>query len=292
MNIHHLELFYYVARHGGIMPAVRHIPYGIQQPAVSSQVAQLEEMLGTALFQRRPFALTPQGEKLYQFIEPFFSNLGKIADELQGGRTRHIRIGASTIVLRDHLPELLHRVRREFAALTLALREGFPAHLEKLLADNEIYLAITVIEQKPARGIHADPLLELPMVLLVERNSPINSAEQLWNRDRIEQPLICLPQEEPLCKSFRRTLEKLGVDWFASIEASSIELIETYVAAGMGVGLSMAIPNKSLPAKVRTLPLPQFSPVVVGAIWRGRPSPLVQAFLNELKLRAGQLARG
>ena len=44
MNIHHLELFYYVARHGGITEAVRNIPYGIQQPAVSGQVAQLEEL--------------------------------------------------------------------------------------------------------------------------------------------------------------------------------------------------------------------------------------------------------
>ena len=50
MNVHHLELFYYVARHGGIMPAVRNIPYGIQQPAVSSQIAQLEEFLGVTLF--------------------------------------------------------------------------------------------------------------------------------------------------------------------------------------------------------------------------------------------------
>ncbi len=72
MNIHHLELFYYVAKHGGIMPAVRNIPYGIQQPAVSAQVAQLEEFLGVTLFQRRPFALTPAGEKLYGFIQPFF----------------------------------------------------------------------------------------------------------------------------------------------------------------------------------------------------------------------------
>ena len=71
MNVHHLELFYYVAKHGGIMPAVRNIPYGIQQPAVSAQVAQLEEFLGVTLFQRRPFALTPAGEKLYAFFRRF-----------------------------------------------------------------------------------------------------------------------------------------------------------------------------------------------------------------------------
>src|SRR5579864_8404453 len=137
MNIHHLELFYYVARHGGIMPAVRNIPYGIQQPAVSSQVAQLEQLLGATLFRRRPFELTPQGRKLYEFIEPFFSNLGTIANEIQGGQARHIRIGASTIVLRDHLPDLLQGVRKRFPALTLSVREGFPAHLEDLLINNE-----------------------------------------------------------------------------------------------------------------------------------------------------------
>src|SRR2546430_2914550 len=104
MNIHHLELFYYVARHGGITEAVRNIPYGIQQPAVSGQVAQLEEDLGTTLFQRRPFALTAEGEKLYKFIAPFFSNLNSITLELQNGKTQRIRVGASTTVLRDHLP--------------------------------------------------------------------------------------------------------------------------------------------------------------------------------------------
>ena len=90
MNIHHLELFYYVARHGGITEAVRNIPYGIQQPAVSGQVAQLEEYLGVTLFQRRPFAVTPAGRKLYQFIEPFFAHLDRVAGELQGGKVRHI----------------------------------------------------------------------------------------------------------------------------------------------------------------------------------------------------------
>src|SRR6266852_8731749 len=75
MNIHHLELFYYVAKHGGISEAVRNIPYGIQQPAVSGQVIQLEEFLGVTLFQRRPFALTPAGKDLYDFIHPFFENI-------------------------------------------------------------------------------------------------------------------------------------------------------------------------------------------------------------------------
>src|SRR5213075_2327721 len=141
MNIHHMELFYYVARHGGITEAVRKIPYGIQQPAVSGQVAQLEEWLGVTLFQRRPFSLTPAGEMLYAFIDPFFSKLDAIGSELQGGKARHIRIGASTIFLRDHLPELFKNVRKKFPKLTISLREGYQAELEALLHREEIDLA-------------------------------------------------------------------------------------------------------------------------------------------------------
>src|SRR5438552_12523307 len=167
MNVHHLELFYYVARHGGIMEAVRNIPYGIQQPAVSGQVAQLEEHLGVTLFQRRPFALTPPGEKLFQFIQPFFSNLEAVASELQGGKARQIRIGASTIVLRDHLPGLFQNVRKKFPNLKIALREGHQLQLENLLQKEELDLAVTLIEMKSGQGIHSITFMELHLVLLV-----------------------------------------------------------------------------------------------------------------------------
>ena len=289
MNVHHLELFYYVARHGGIMGAVRNIPYGIQQPAVSSQIAQLEEFLGTTLFQRRPFALTPAGEKLHQFIQPFFANLDKVAADLQGGQTRQFRIGASTIVLRDHLPQLLRAVNRKFPGLKMSLREGFPAQLEALLQKDEIDLAITLLEKKPPPGTHSLALLELPLVLLVEKNSRLTSAEELWRRDKIEEPLVCFPPGEPLGKIFQKKLGELGVDWFPSIEASSADLIETYVANGLGIGVSVAIPKKPLPATVRMLPLDNFPPVTIGALWRGRKTPLLQTFLDELQVRASRL---
>jgi DNA-binding transcriptional LysR family regulator len=286
MNIHHLELFYYVARYGGIMEAVRNIPYGIQQPAVSGQVALLEENLGVTLFQRRPFALTPAGEKLYKFIQPFFFSLDKVATELQGGQVRHIRVGASTIVLRDHLPGLIQGVRKKFPGLRVSLREGHPAYLENLLQREEIDLAITLIEKKSARGVHSLVLLKMPLVLLVENGSPLTAAEQLWQRDRIDEPLICLPASEALSKNFLLQLSQRGVDWFPSIEASSVDLVETYVASGCGIGVSVAIPGKILSPKVRPLPLPDFLPVSMGALWRGKTTPLLKVFLEELQLRA------
>src|SRR4030095_11812190 len=96
MNIHHLELFYYVARHGGISEAVRNMPYGIQQPAMSSQVIQLEEQLGVILFQRRAVPLPPAGQELFQFIRPFFDNLDQVEAKLRsGGKYEHLRVGAA-----------------------------------------------------------------------------------------------------------------------------------------------------------------------------------------------------
>ena len=112
MNIHHLELFYYVTRHGGISRAVRHIPYGIQQPAVSSQMLLLEEDLGTRLFDRSPFRLTEEGGKLFAFVRPFFENLDAVATRLRKQAVPLLRIGTSELVLREYLPavmQLLHQ---------------------------------------------------------------------------------------------------------------------------------------------------------------------------------------
>jgi DNA-binding transcriptional LysR family regulator len=257
---------------------------------VSGQVAQLEEYLGVTLFQRRPFALTPAGTRLYQFVEPFFANLDRVAGELQGGKVRQVRIGASTIILREHLPDVFQSVRKRFPNLKISLREGYPQDFENLLQKGELDLAVTAIEKKPAPGLHAVELLRLPLVLLVEKNSKLTAPEQLWKQDKIQEPLICIPAAEVLAKNFQQGLGRLGVDWFPSLEVSSVELVETYVAGGFGVGVSVQVPGGLLSPNVRALPLPEFAPVVMGAMWRGKVSALLQAFLDEMQLRAKRLA--
>jgi len=291
MNIHHLELFYYVARHGGITEAVRNMPYGIQQPAISGQVAQLEEHLGTALFHRRPFALTPSGEKLYKFIQPFFAGLDALEIELQGGQAQHIRIGASTSVLRDHLPDLVQMARKKFPQLRVALREGYQAELESLLLREEIDMAVTLIEKRATPGISSQVLIELPMMLLVPKASKITEADQLWSQDPIKEPLICMPVAEVISKNLQSALAKRGVDWFPSIEVSSLELIQTYVTNGFGIGIAVQIPGVTIFPGARVISLPDFPKVAVGALWRGRASPLVQTFVDLLQQRAKLLMK-
>ena len=110
MNVHHLELFFYVARHRGVSAAARHMPYGVQQPAISAQILQLEDSLGSTLFHRRPFKLTKEGEQLYKHIAPFFGGLGELGNSLRGGTEKRLRIAAPEIVQRDYLPGLLLRM--------------------------------------------------------------------------------------------------------------------------------------------------------------------------------------
>jgi len=289
MNVHHLELFYYVARFGGISEAVRNIPYGIQQPAVSSQIIQLEEFLGVTLFQRRPFELTPAGDELYKFIAPFFGNLERMTEKLQGGTAHSIRVGASEVILRDHLPALVQEVRKKFPKLKMVLREGYQPQLEQWLDRQEIDLAFTLLNHKAPAGNKALRMLELPLVLLVEKSNKLQSPDDLWARDKIDEPLIALPANEMLCKVFQQELARRNVDWFPSIEVSSVNLVETYVARGYGIGLSIALPQAKPNPNLRQLLLRDFPPVTIGALWAGRPTPLMTAFVEAAQKHVKQL---
>ncbi|MGV3772743.1 MAG: LysR family transcriptional regulator [Verrucomicrobiales bacterium] len=283
MNIHHLELFYYVARHGGISEAVRNIPYGIQQPAISSQIAQLETSLGVSLFQRRPFCLTPAGDKLYSFIQPFFQNLEAVAEEVRGNKAEQIRIGASEVVLKNYLPELMQRVRAKFPNIKMTLREGYQNDLVGWLKKQELDLALTLLLDKPEPHIESLRLLELPMVLLVSRKSKIKSPEDLWRQERIQEPLLCLPSTEMMCKQFQEGLKKLKVHWTPSMELSSLQLIEAYVIQGYGVGLSLLTPKITFSKQVRIFCLDDFPKIDFGILWQGNLTPFMQTLVHEVQ---------
>jgi DNA-binding transcriptional LysR family regulator len=292
MNIHHLELFYYVARHGGIMPAVHHMPYGIQQPAVSSQIAQLEEFLGATLFHRRPFALTPAGQELYDYVRPFFDNLEPMAEKIRGGLSQHLRVAASETVLREHLPAMLQELRRSFPKLKVTLREGYQPEVVNWLQQREIDVSLGLIGNKPPAGVNALPLFKLPLVLLVPKTSKLKSASELWKRDPIEESLITVPSNEFITRAFQAGLAKLGVDWFSRIEVSSVELVQTYVANDYGIGVTVGVPKMKLHPQVRVLPLDGFEPVKFGVLWQGGKNPLLAAFLKIVQATARRLMAG
>lgn len=281
INIHHLELFYYVARHGGISHAVRHMPYGIQQPALSGQILRLEEDLGVKLFERQPFKLTEAGQELLAFIRPFFDNLDAVGVRLRARQAPQLRIGASEVVLRDYLPAVTQRVRQTQPGLRLGLRSGFQPELEAWLNAREIDLAIVPLRARPPSGITVLRLMRLPVVLLVNRKEKISAAADLWKKGKPALPLISLPASETISVLFQKGLKRRGVAWPVAIEASSLELITRYVANGDGVGVSVAVPDLLKHPRIRILPLDDFAPLELAALWPGAPSPLLRSFLTE-----------
>lgn len=283
MNVHHLELFYYVARHGGISAAVRHIPYGIQQPAVSGQMRALEENTGAVLFVRSPFRLTPAGELLFAHVRPFFENLGNVAAQLRPAPEPELRLGASELVLRDHMPTVMRRVRVGHPRLRLSLRAGHQAQLEAWLRDGEIELLIGPVEARAPARLRRLALAEVPLVLLVPKASKIRSADELLRAGRISVPLVGLPASSSISRNFQAGLRKRGVTWPQTAEVASVELIARYVANGEGFGVNVAIPPVTRQRGVRVLPLTGFKPMTMGLLWRGEPSPQVRLLIDEVR---------
>ena len=283
MNIHHLELFYYVARHGGISRAVRHMPYGIQQPAISSQILALEQDLGTKLFERMPFALTDAGTQLYAFVQPFFDNVEATAAKLRKGAAPLLRIGAVELVLHEHLHSVIERLRAHHPRVRLGLRSGYTPQLEAWLQDRQIDVAIAPLEGRPPPQVHCTPLLRMPLVLLVPRQMKLKSAEQLWAQDAIMEPLITLPGAETITRLFRKGLARRRVEWATAIEASSLELVVRYVASGYGIGVNVDVPEFVKRRELRVLPLAGFDPLEVTVMWRGELTPLIRTVVEESK---------
>jgi DNA-binding transcriptional LysR family regulator len=289
LNIHHLELFFFVAKHGGIAQAVRNMPYGIQQPAISAQIIALEDQLGVTLFRRRPFELTEPGRQLLAFIDPFFGGLDDIESRIRGGVAERLRVGASQTVLKDHLPGVLKALRERFPRLKLVLRAGYQLELERMLTAGEIDLAVTVIDRTIASGLKSRTLVELPLALYLGKGSRARSVEEILGADRIDEPLISMRQDEAVPRLFQQELAKRGLVWPASIEAGTLELVTTYAAEGFGIGLGLDIPGVKLSGQVRVLRLTDFPRLTIGVLWVEKLSPVAQALSDQLDAAARAL---
>lgn len=283
MNVHHLELFYYVAKHGGISAAVRQIPYGIQQPAVSGQMGKLEEDAEVQLFERSPFRLTPAGEVLFAHVQPFFENLGGLVTELRASAEPELRLGGSEFVLREHIPVVMRRTKQLFPKLRISMRTGFQVQLEEWLRNGELDLAATLVEARPPAKLRRLRLANVPLVMIVPVDCKVRSAEEFWVKKKLTEPLVGLPATTIITRNFQRGLKKRGVTWPQTVEAGSVDLITRYVANGDGIGVNIGMDEVAKHPGVRALPLEGFEPLTIGLIWRGEPSPLVRSVVEQVQ---------
>jgi len=290
MNPHQLELFYHVAKSKGVTRAVRQMPYGIQQPSISAQVNALERDLGVTLYERRPFKLTPAGEELFKFIEPFFGRMTQVREKLQGAA--QLRIGASPIVFRDYMSPVIDSIRKQFPRLNMILRAMNQPELIAGIEHDQLDVVISLLPDNLNPGLQCEVLIELPLVLLASKAAKVTSAEELWREGKVSETLIALGPTELICQRFQETLAKIGVSWLPSIEMDSLELIETYVDAGYGLGLSVGRPETKT-TKIRIIQLAGFPSLRLGLIYRKSPNSnedVKRAFLEEVRKQAARLS--
>ncbi len=289
MNVHHLELFYYVARNGGISAAVRKIPYGIQQPAVSTQVGRLEKELGVRLFERSPFRLTEPGKILYAHVAPFFDQMPVVATKLLASAETQLRIGAAELILRDHLPAIIQDVRKRFPRLKYSLRGlGFLAEAEKWLIEKELDVAFLPLQAKPPAKLNQLPMARLPLVLQVHPKSHYKTADDIFKKKEISLPLIGLEEASSVSRNFQRELRSRGIKWPQTVEVTSLDLIQRYVANGDGIGLGVLVDSKKKSRGVRLIPL-DFQPITLGALWHGTLSAAAQATIEGVRAYAKRM---
>jgi DNA-binding transcriptional LysR family regulator len=282
MNVHQLELFYHVVVHQGVSRAA--VALDKEQPTLSQQINDLEAHLRGRLYHRRPFRLTEKGEILFKAIEPFFRELPRLEAQLLGGDL--LRIGASRIILADHFPIMEKEVRKEFPNLRLTLLESNQPQLARFLERGEIDMAITLLPAEVPQKVFARPLVDLPLILLVPETSGLRSAAALLERGQIHESLICLTQDEMICREFQETLKRMGIEWRPQMEVSSLDLVSHYVQEGYGIGLSVSVPGTKFAPELRAIALPGFPVLRLGMLWRDDENKPLRAFRDQIQERA------
>jgi DNA-binding transcriptional LysR family regulator len=279
LNPRHLHTFYVVATHGGISRAVPHMPYGIQQPAISEQMAELEAAVGQKLFVRHPFQLTRAGRSLYPLIATFLQQLDVT---VRGVRRRPIemRIGAEELLIQHYLASALARMLRIDRELQFTLHSGSESEMTRRLQDGEVDLVLTALADHPS-GMAKQVVAEVNLALLVGSNAPITSADELWlGGPEIARPLVCSATSEGVSQIFERGLRRGGIHWPNQIVTSSLASVPALVATGIGVGVTLDLPNLPVRTDVRMLSLSGFDRARVSALWRRKDTRKLQSFVQ------------
>ena len=286
IQLHRLEGFYWVARTGGYARAARAFPYPITQPAVHQQVKKLEAELGVALFERvgkDSIQLTAGGQRLFDFVAPFFEGLPGVVRALQGGEYGGtLTIHAAPLFLRRLLPDWLARLRERRPDVRVDLREMPVPELSRL--------------RQGEADLVVDHLPEVPDDIATMRVGTLRA-------------FVVLPRAHPLAGRKRLALDKLGDDTFISyspgtlphelqlkvlalhgcsprhtISAGSADTILGFVESGLGFSLVPALEPEG-PSGPNLVALPLSAPKVefeVVAAWRKDTpeNPLLDAALE------------
>lgn len=252
----------------------------ISQPALSMQIKELEETLGTVLFERgaKQVRLTHFGEKFAERVRDILRSIDELedlarsaGDFLEGS----LRIGIIPTIAPYVLPKIIESLTRDYPKLDIHVRETLTEKLIQELSDSKIDAAIVALPiSEPS--LTEIPLFDESFVLvrpLADINKPIPDRHMLR-----EMRLLLL--EEGHC--FRdQALSFCKIPSTAPrerLDGSSLSTLVQMVGAGIGVTLipemAVTVETRSASVSIAKFTNPQPSRTI-GMIWR-KTSPLAE----------------
>ena len=238
----------------------------ITQPALSTQIRELEERLGVSLIKRgrgRGFALTPAGHRLLQSAARVLGEVGRLeqvlhrSDRLEGA----LNLGMIPTVAPYLLPQLLPGLRLSHPELALRLREAQTERLLEDLEEGRLDAALVALPSGAPDLIEA-PLFsesfllaanEAQIARLKEAPTPLNPDMLAPDRLLLLDEGHCLADQAlAVCGLSRAGLR-------ADLGASSLATLTGLAAAGYGMTFLPEIALSGALAQVPGLALARFS---------------------------------
>lgn len=297
-----LALLREVARHGSFSGAAAALY--LTQPAVSRQIAKLEEEAGVRLIERTPrgLRLTAAGQVAVERAEAIAGHLAAAEAEIEaiatlgGGRLRMTAFptAASTIVL-----DALRDFRRKHPAVELTFVEsGTNAGLRRLRA-GEVDLALAFREHGRAApeewaDLEAELLMVDPLFVAVAKDHPLAGKAAIRLRDLADDGWIQAVQAGPGGITYQACLAA-GFEPRIVALSDHAHITQGLVALGIGVTMisSLSVPRARRDIVVRPLEPGGPKRDVYTVTLPGRlPPPAIPEMARILRKVAGRYSEG
>ena len=235
MNITHLRTLEAIAATRSFSAAAEKL--FITPSAISHQMKELEEELGTVLFDResRPPRLNGHGhavvERGREVLKEFDTlvQLAKSPGEI-GGR---LMLGCVSGVSSDVIPKALASLRASHPSVRVSMEEGLSETLANRVRKRELDAAIITELPDPDPELKSLVITEEAMIVVAPRDCRLKK----WNEILSSYPFIRLNRNAGMGKVIERALREHRVTVDDAMELDSSETVVGMASAGLGAGV-------------------------------------------------------
>jgi LysR family transcriptional regulator, low CO2-responsive transcriptional regulator len=241
MDFDQLRTFIEVARLGSFSRAAEKVLRS--QPAVSSQIRQLEQDYGQKLFDRsaKSVRLTPAGEVVLDYAKQMLalhSQSLSAASDHTGVATGTLSIGANEGTFLYVLPNVLTRFHRKFPKVRISVYRSFTHKVSEKVEQGAVDLGIVTMPVK-SPSLEVVPVFRDRILLMVGPASPLFKRKSVTAEELAQQPII-LPKTGSIRKLMEKHLRPFRENLNITMELTSVVMIKRFVRDGFGVSLVCA----------------------------------------------------